>query len=405
VWTCKTATFRTWFQLCLCSWALLSLNACGGSAEKRAPARDLSAIQHIVLLVKENHTFDNYFGTFPGADGVRTGLTSRGDTVPLVPTPDSGLAGELCNSWDCSILAINGGLMNNFDLTDGGGLGAYTQATEQDIPYYWAYARHFALADRYFTSIHGPSLPNYLYMVAAQSGGVIDNGTSQSGEACNGAQIGAVTVVDARGRRSQQAPCFDLPSLPDRLIAAGISWRYYVSSGGAMILLRNSEYWQSDYAPNQQFIRDAQSGNLPAMSWVFGDGAEVSEEPPNSICKGENWSVQALNAVMQGPDWNSTVVFLTWDDFGGFYDHVAPPQVDQFGLGPRVPLLIISPFVKPGSISHTVYEHSSILKFVETRFHLQPLTARDRDANDMLDSFDFQESPLAPLILQARECP
>jgi len=107
---------------------------------------------------------------------------------------------------------------------------------------------------------------------------------------------------------------------------------------------------------------------------------------------------------MQGPDWNSTVVFITWDDFGGFYDHVAPPQVDQFGLGPRVPLLIISPFVKPGSISHTVYEHSSVLKFVETRYHLQPLTARDRDANDMLDIFNFHQSPLPPLILQPRQC-
>jgi phospholipase C len=293
--------------------------------------------------------------------------------------------------------------MNRFDLI-GSGLAPFTQVNEQEIPNYWAYARHFALADRYFTSIHGPSLPNYLYMVAASSGGVIDNGTSQPGKACSGLEVGAVTVVDARGNTTTQAPCFDLPSLPDRLIQAGISWRYYVDGGGAMNLLRNSEYWQNDYAPNEQFIHDAQTGNLPAMSWLFADGADKSEEPPNSICQGENWTVQVLNAVMQGPDWNSTVVFVTWDDFGGFYDHVAPPQVDQFGLGPRVPLLIISPFVKPGSISHTVYEHSSILRFVETRYQLRPLTTRDRNANDMLDVFDFQQSPLPPLILQPRQC-
>lgn len=295
--------------------------------------------------------------------------------------------------------------MDNFDLSEAGGLDAYVQATEEDIPNYWAYAGRFALADRYFTSVHGPSLPNYLYLVAAQSGGVIDNGIGQPGTACNGEEIGAVTVIDAIGNRAQRAPCFDLPSLPDRLIQAGISWRYYVEDGGAMIMLRNSEYWEGDYAPNEQFIADAQSGNLPAVSWVFADGADVSEEPPNSICHGENWTVQVLNAVMQGPDWNSTVVFVMWDDYGGFYDHVAPPQVDQFGLGPRVPLLIISPFVKSGSISHTVYEHSSLLKFVETRYRLQPLTARDRAASDMLDNFDFQQPPLPPLVLQPRQCP
>jgi len=108
---------------------------------------------------------------------------------------------------------------------------------------------------------------------------------------------------------------------------------------------------------------------------------------------------------MQGPAWNSTAIFITYDDFGGFYDHAAPPQVDQFGLGPRVPLLIISPFAKISYVSHTVYEHSSILKFVETRYGLAPLTARDAGASDMLDSFDFNQTPQPPLILQTRECP
>jgi len=306
---------------------------------------------------------------------------------------------------------MNGGKMDGFDVISPG-LSAYTQAGEQQIPNYWQYAQRFALADRYFTSIHGPSLPNYLYIVAAQSGGVIDNGggaiengIDQSGAACNGEPIGAVTVVDAEGHTRKQTPCFDFPSLPDRLEEAGIRWRYYVSGGGAMNMLRNSEHWADDFAPNEQVITDAQTGNLPAMSWVFSDGADVSEEPPGSICKGENWTVQVLNAIMQGPDWSSTVVFVTWDDYGGFYDHVPPPQVDQFGLGPRVPLLVISPFVKPGSVSHTTYEHSSILKFVETRYHLRPLTARDQNASDMLDIFDFQQAPLSPLVLQPRSCP
>lgn len=122
------------------------------------------------------------------------------------------------------------------------------------------------------------------------------------------------------------------------------------------------------------------------------------------MCEGENWTVSILNALMQGPAWASTAVFITWDDFGGFYDHVPPPQVDAFGLGPRVPLLIVSPFAKPGYVSHEVYEHSSLLKFVETRYGLQPLTNRDRAASNMLDSFDFHHPEQVPLVLSPRQC-
>lgn len=400
----KTEPFKIIVLLCLLFSTGPFFTSCG-SGGTPSPAKDISRIQHVVFVIKENRTFDNYFGTYPGADGATTGITSNGDSIPLRPTPDSTPGESLCNSWDCSIFAMNSGRMNDFDLSEQGSLEAYTQATEATIPNYWAYARHFALADHYFTSVHGPSLPNYLYMVAAQSGGVINNGTGQPGVACNGEQFGEVTVLDAQGHTSEQAPCFDFPTLLDRLGEAGISWKYYATGGGAMNMLRNSEYWADDFAPSEQIITDAQTGNLSAMSWVFPGSADVDEHPPDSICKGENWTVQVLNAIMQGPDWNSTVVFITWDDFGGLYDHVAPPQIDQFGLGPRVPLLIISPFVKPGSISHTTYEHSSILKFVETRYHLRPLTARDQKASDMLDLFDFQQEPLFPLVLQPRQCP
>jgi phospholipase C len=121
-------------------------------------------------------------------------------------------------------------------------------------------------------------------------------------------------------------------------------------------------------------------------------------------CVGENWSVQQLNALMQGPDWNSTAVFLTWDDFGGFFDHLPPPKTDAMGLGPRVPLIIISPYAKKGYISHTVYEFSSFLTFVEKRFNLKPIGERDAKANPMLDSFDFDQQPMPPLILSTRSC-
>jgi hypothetical protein len=152
------------------------------------------------------------------------------------------------------------------------------------------------------------------------------------------------------------------------------------------------------------FIHDALTGNLPAVTWLT-TGRHKTEHPPESVCSGENWTVNALNAVMQGPDWKNTAIFVMWDDFGGFFDHVPPPTEDNFGLGERVPFLIISPYAKPGYISSTQYEASSILKFVEERFGLPPLTQRDANANDTTDSFNFDQTPLPPLVLSARSCP
>jgi phospholipase C len=164
-----------------------------------------------------------------------------------------------------------------------------------------------------------------------------------------------------------------------------------------------SSLWGEHVVPASQFEQDAATGNLPAVSWLV-TGPE-SEHPPWSTCLGEGWSVREFNAVMQGPDWESTAIFLTWDDFGGFYDHVPPPDVDYLGLGPRVPLLIISPYARSGYVSHTVYEFSSFLSLVEMRFGLDPLTERDAAGSPMLDSFDFNQQPLAPLVLTPRECP
>ncbi len=167
--------------------------------------------------------------------------------------------------------------------------------------------------------------------------------------------------------------------------------------------MRLTSLWDQHVVATEQFIQDAQNGQLPAVSWVVTKSG-LSEHPPASVCLGENWTVEQLNALMQGPEWNSTVVFLTWDDFGGFYDHVAPPVVDNFGFGPRVPLLIISPWVKPGLITHTTLEFSSVLKFIEQRFDLDPLTQRDQNANDLTGVFDFHQDPLPPLILDTRQC-
>ena len=406
-------------------WAACLLLSIGVNAVAAPPAPDddrghhrhrhgLRRIQHIVFIVKENRTFDNYFGTFPGADGATTGMIHTGEVVPLSRQPDR-LTHDIGHSFNNAVTAINSGAMNQFDLIPGGqDLSGYSQYLEEDIPNYFAYARYFTLADRMFSSLTGPSFPNHLYTVAAQSGGAINNPNSGGIWGCDSPQGARVQVLNDDGTISLVYPCFDFTTLADRLEEAGISWKYYApgigesgfiwSSLDAISHIRFSPLWEENVVSDTQFVVDALNGDLPSVSWIV-TGSGKSEHPPASTCIGENWTVEQLNAVMQGPLWSSTAIFLTWDDFGGFYDHVPPPDVDQFGFGPRVPLLIISPYARHRHISHTVYEFSSLLKFVERRFGLEALGDRDRAANDLLDSFDFDRHPLRPLLLQPRECP
>jgi len=375
----------------------------------------LSSIQHIVFIIKENRSFDQYFGTFPGADGAVRGKTSTGATIPLGQTPDK-MAHDLGHGWWDAHTAIDGGNMDKFDKVSGGSdLTGYTQMHEADIPNYFAYARQFVLADRMFSSLMGPSFPNHLYTVAAQSAGAIDNPVNNPNGAwgCDSDDTATVAVKDSAGHIRQQFPCFEFQTIVDSLQSAGISWKYYAPGFGepgygwstldAVKHIRNGSRWSTNVVAETQFVTDAQNGALPAVSWIVS--GPTSEHPPASTCRGENWTVQQINAIMQGPDWSSTAIFVTWDDFGGFYDHAPPPGLDQFGLGPRVPLLIISPYAKKGLVSHTQYEFASFLALLETRFKLAPLTNRDQSASNMIDSFDFTQSPQPAFSLTARTCP
>ncbi len=393
-----------------------------GKKEGREPDDEdehhgLRKIKHIVFIVKENRTFDNYFGTFVGADGATTGRIHTGQVIPLGQAPDR-TPHDIDHSFQAAVEAMDGGKMDKFDLIGGGNkngdLLAFTQYKEDDLPNYFAYARNFVLADHFFSSLTGPSFPNHLYTVGAQSGGAINNPSKSQGRwGCDSPKDSLVQIMDDDGDIRSQYPCFNFETLADRLRKAGISWKYYAPKQGesgyiwsaldAIRHIRLTHLWEKHVVPTAQFAEDARNGELPAVSWVVMKG-EVSEHPPASVCVGENWTVDQLNAIMGGPDWRSTVVFLTWDDFGGFYDHVSPPKVDNFGFGPRVPLIIISPWVKAGHIEHKALEFSSVLKFIERRFDLEPLTERDEDSNSLRDAFDFDQTPLAPLILTTRHC-
>lgn len=376
-------------------------------------------IKHVVFIIKENRSFDSYFGTFPGANGATQGTLSNGQVIPLQHMPDQ-TAHDVDHTWYSAIESIDNGKMDRFDLDPlgnvDGDLAAYSQLRESDIPNYFAYAQNFVLADAAFSSQHGPSLPNHLYTIAGTSDDVISTPNTRSSDWSWGCDSNApgilVQQMPPSGIITDVFPCFDFQTLADLLDAGGQSWRYYAptyghqgyqySSYNNISHIRYGPDW-AYVVPDTQFVKDASAGNLPAVSWLVT--AQANEHPPHSSCFGENWTVNQINAIMKGPDWPTTAIFLVWDDFGGFYDHVPPPYDDFYGLGARVPFLIISPYAIPGHISHTTYEFSSVLKFIEETFNLGNLGNRDVNANDTMDSFNFNQTPALPLILSTRTCP
>ncbi len=379
----------------------------------------INKINHIVFIVKENRSFDNMFGAFPHASQYNPYFTtnaklSTGAIVPLGETPDATPA-DICHDWPCLIAMLDNGKMDNFDLdptcADNGGFLCLTQMHQTDIPNYYSLASAFTLGADMFSSIHATSFPNHLYTISASSGGIVGQGHLGSDRevGCESAQGATALFLDQYGNITNQYPCVDITTLGDLLTSKSLSWTSYAppmiifNAYTAINHIYHTSQWTQHISDNSNFATDALAGNLPAVSWLVAN--HESEHPPFSTCDGENWTINQINAVMQGPNWSDTAIFLIWDDPGGFYDHVAPPKEDMFGLGERIPLLIISPYSLPGHISTTQYEPSSVLKFIEERFGLPSLNGRDVKANDMQDSFNWNQTPNPPTVLTPRTCP
>ena len=343
-------------------------------------------IDHIIVLYEENRTFDNYFGTYPGANGLNKDIA-----LPVAPSSNvkvspfhllSPTTPDLSHAHSTALKAYDKGAMDGFVYSEGSNqtMGYYNGS---DIPYYWDYASRYVLMDNFFSSELGPSLPNHLYLIAGQSGTLLDNSANFS---------------------------LNFRVIMDELDLRHISWKYYYdgpkgyTTEGLWNPLPVFESFKSNrsrlknLASNDQFLTDLAEGNLPNIVWIMPKD-EDSEHPPSNITVGEHYVVSLVNAVMQSKYWDSTVIFVTWDDYGGWYDHVPPPQIDSFGLGFRVPCLIISPYTKEGFIDHKQADFTSILKFMETRYSIPPLTNRDKETSDMLEAFDFSKQPTKPLIL------
>ena len=375
-------------------------------------------IKHVVFLIKENRTFDHLFGTFPGANGVTVGRRD-GEDFPLLPGNDQRLESDIPHCYECALRAYNGGAMDGFyqgEFPD----NAYTQLRRNQLPNYWHWAKEYALFDNFFASAHGPSFPNHLFTIAATSGGAFDNprrdhpsirGSLTFG--CDAPEQQDVAVMDSEGNVKYVRPCFDFLTEGDLLTRADIPWAYYAakedqrgyiwSAYSAIRRYReNPERWQRHMFPVDDVVEDIDAGLLPPVTWIT-PRFELSEHPEFNFCHGENWTTEVINAIMRSPMWPTTAIFLTWDDYGGFYDHEPPPQVDGFGFGIRVPLIVVSPYAKEGVVSSELGEFSSVLRFIEDNWGLRQLTERDEQATPLTSAFDFDQEPRPADILPLRD--
>jgi phospholipase C len=273
------------------------------------------------------------------------------------------------------------------------------------------------LSDAAFSGVESGTYPAHLELVSGSTQTVIDNphGLEKVQWGCDAITGTNVPIIQSNNVVSSLFPCFSAKTLGELADDAGVSWKAYTSITGESGYVYNpyrsfstifdGTDWTTKVVSESTFIPDALAGNLPALSWVTAPSVDT-DHPRDSACVGENWTVQQINAIMQGPQeqWNNTVIFLTWDDFGGFYDHVAPPFRDQFGLGIRVPMLIISPWTIQG-VYHTQVEFAGVLRFMEETFGLPNLHGADTIANDFQDAFNYSQTPLPPLILSQRTCP
>ena len=360
--------------------------------------------------MQENHSFDNYFGTYPGADGLPEGLC-----LPIdLQSPGAGCVqpypigtdaiSDLGHTSDVFDAQYDGGKMNGFVAAHNSrsaevarqAMGYYD---DSNIPYYWNIADNYVLFDRFFTSSVGGSVRNHFYWVSGTPGNYEYDALRPEG-------------FD------------DIPTIFDSLQSEGISWKFYVQNYDPEINFLAALEEDADIAqmvwvpllnynrflkdpelserivPLEQFFVDVENNQLPAVSYVVPSGA--SEHPPGSIEAGERFVRSLLASLMRSKTWSSSAFTWTYDDWGGWYDHVKPPQIDDFGYGFRAPALLVSPYAKKGYVDSTELDFTSILAFIEQNWGIEPLSDRDRNADPFFEAFDFQADPRPAVFLDRR---
>jgi len=340
-------------------------------------------IDTLVLVMMENRSFDHYYGALRleeqrAVDGLQAGFSNPGPGETSVPIfhLDPRCIADPPHSWDSSRLQINGGRNDGFVQAHAARVGAglahqvMGYHNRAQLPFGYGLADEFVICQRWFCSVLGPTWPNRFYLHSAQSNGRMNNAFPETPSG------------------------FTWPTLYDRLAAAGIEWGYYYTDVPFLTLFGNVRRQHRTY-PLANFFEAARSGQLPPVTVVDPGFGLNDDHPPHDIHLGQAFVSSVLHALGQSPQWARSLFILTYDEHGGFFDHVAPPTVDDerasvgFNqLGVRVPGVIVSPYAKRGFVSSTLYEHSSWPAFVEWLFGLEPLTVRDANANIFLDTFD-----------------
>jgi phospholipase C len=403
---------------------LVSLGGCGGRA-----SIDLSRqkIRHVVVIFQENRTPDNLFHGLPNADIANSGMNSLGQTIPLSPT-------MLANGYD-----LNHAHLAFVDMYDGGKMdGAdkipvkctavcppnpqFVYVNPSEVAPYFQLAQQYTFADRMFQTNQGPSFPAHQFIIsgtsapsptsnlfAAENPTGIPNAFGNAG--CTAPAAEFVALIDPAGNESSaQYPCFEHPTLVDLLDSKKVAWRYYTPSPSfiwtgpnaiqhicmpdATRTVCTGPDWTNNVILKQtQVLTDIGNGQLPAVSWVIPSG-QASDHPNVNDGSGPSWVASVVNAIGNSSYWSSTAIFITWDDWGGWYDHVAPPIINSYEYGFRVPLIVVSPYAKPRYVSHVTHDFGSILKFIEEVYNLPSLGYADAPADDLADCFDFNQTPL-----------
>jgi phospholipase C len=416
---------QVFFVLSLC--ALIAACGGGGGTVVPGPGPNPSpssgpavGIQHIVIIFQENRTVDNLFNGFPHADTVLSGKNSSGGMTTLQPI---SLAApyDLDHSHLGFTTEYNSGAMNGFDkegISPQPGFtppanAAYGYVPQSETGPYFALAQQFTFADEMFQTNEGPSFPAHQYIISGTSAPApgssllasenvsFPKNVSHANQGCDSPAGSTVALIDPSGNESSTMfPCFDHQTLPDLLDAKGISWKYYTplpyflwSGPDAISHLRYGKDWANVSIPETNIFNDINLGQLPAVSWVIPTGSN-SDHANNNSSAGPSWVGDVANAIGTSKYWNNTVIFVTWDDWGGWYDHVTPHVYNSYELGFRVPLIVISPYARAGYVSHVPHEFASILHFTEKQFALGSLGYTDARADDLSDCFNFSQSPL-----------
>jgi phospholipase C len=377
-------------------------------------------ISHVVIIIQENRTPDNLFNGLPGADTVKRGRDSKGNWVQLLPV-------SLVAKYDVwhghfpFVTEYANGKMNGFDAVGSTcpthkcpppGKRAYGYVPRQEVQPYFTMATQYTFADRMFQTNEGPSFPAHQYLFT---------GTSRPSDAtwlraaenphapgfshlggCDSPPSTRVKLIDLQGNESSSIfPCFERTALSDLVEAKRLTWRYYQAQKGyglwnapdAIEHIRDSRNYNEDVVtPPSQVLLDIAHGRLANVSWVTPTAAD-SDHAGHTGPRGPSWVASIVNAIGTSNYWTNTVVFVTWDDWGGWYDHVAPPIRDSYELGFRVPMIVISPYAKAGYVSHVQHDFGSILKFTEKTLGLGSLRTSDVRADDLSDCFDFTQPP------------